>query len=100
WRISLEDRHIGLGDDRPSVVVHIDKMDRCPTLGLAGREHGLVNADTVHPLAAELRKECGMSVEDSAAKAGKRLGPELLHVAGEDDDVDSILDQGLADRGI
>ena len=41
-----------------------------------------------------------MCVEDSAAKADQRLGPELLHVAGEDDDVDFVLDQGLADRGI
>ena len=99
-RISLEDRHFGLGDDRPGVVVLIDEMDRRPALRLAGREHGLVNADTVHPRAAELRKECGMRVEDSAAKAAKCLGPEPLHVAGEDDDVDFILDQGLADRGI
>ena len=82
-RIAVFDRDRFLGDDRPVIVVFVDKMYGHSTFGRAGSDHGLVDPSTVHPLPAESRQERGVNVQDSISVPLQGSRSKFFHIPGQ-----------------
>ena len=80
---------LGLQERLSVVVVLVHEVDGDPAVGASRSQHGLVDMVPVHPLAAELRQQRRVDVEDAL---GVGLQPGLSdedEVARQDDQLDA-----------
>src|SRR5262245_51259785 len=95
-----ENRNFALTHDRAGVVLGINEMNRNAGLRLTSLKHRLEHTIPVHPTPTESRQECRMSVENSPLECSEYEGPQFLHVAGQENDVDSSRSQHISNRRV
>ena len=82
-----------LEDDRAGVDALIDEVD-----GDTEHLHAVGERLLDRPDAGEGRQQRGVDVDDALREAAEEVGVEQLHVAGEDHEVDALLDEPVGHR--
>ena len=88
WRVIRQNLHRLLQQDLSAVRDLIDKMHRGSRDLHALGQSGLVDLQTVHPLAAEGGDQRGMHIQDAGGPAGGKVRTEDGEEACQNDEVD------------
>lgn len=99
-RISIENGDTFLRKNRPRVVLSVCQVNGYACLGISGIQDSPMHVQSVHPLSAIFREECGMDVYYSSCPVRHDPGRQLPHVAGKDNQVDVVGREGLKKIGL
>ena len=88
--IARKHRNPLLGQDPAPVVLFVDEVYRGAGFTPLRREHRPVNVNPVHPLAAEVRQQGRVHVDDPSAIALDDFSRDALQVPRQDQEFDSM----------